>query len=332
MDRVKCAYENLDTESEQLLNENYTIQFRKNNIKCEGFFLPFSFKKFAEAIRKMEVRDDDIWVCSFPKAGTTWVQEMVWCLANGKHHEDIRKPINDRFQFLEFSAILDFTTVKGLPENSIGDIEKLASPRYIKTHLPFNLLPEKLQNFSTNAKVIHVMRNSRDTLISYYHHHKLFHDYKGSFPQFVELFFKGLVYYGPFPVHLKGYLALEKNPKILFLKYEEMQKDLKSVIRKTSNFIDKSISESETETLLDHLSFSSMKNNPAVNYTKNLEERKQLKLVDDTACDFQWILFSGGVVKQKQILTCRGASGNILACVYASGTGTVKTNFNGECY
>lgn len=40
-------------------------------------------------------------------------------------------------------------------------------------------------------QIIHVVRNPRDTLISYYHHCRLIEDYKGSFPQFVEMFFKG---------------------------------------------------------------------------------------------------------------------------------------------
>lgn len=37
--------------------------------------------------------------------------------------------------------------------DSVGYINNLPSPRFIKTHLPFNLLPEKLQNGSTSAKV-----------------------------------------------------------------------------------------------------------------------------------------------------------------------------------
>ena len=37
--------------------------------------------------------------------------------------------------------------------DSVEHVEKLASPRFIKTHLPFNLLPEQLQAFATKAKV-----------------------------------------------------------------------------------------------------------------------------------------------------------------------------------
>lgn len=43
---------------------------------------------------------------------------------------------------------IDFT------QNSIGFTVDMASPRFIKSHLPFNLLPEKLQQNELNIKVI----------------------------------------------------------------------------------------------------------------------------------------------------------------------------------
>lgn len=37
--------------------------------------------------------------------------------------------------------------------NSVEYINELKSPRYIKTHLPYQLLPKKLRDKSTKAKV-----------------------------------------------------------------------------------------------------------------------------------------------------------------------------------
>lgn len=58
--------------------------------------------QFAERVKAMEVYDDDVWVISFPKCGTTWTQEMVWLINNDLNYEKaLEKNLNDRFPFLE---------------------------------------------------------------------------------------------------------------------------------------------------------------------------------------------------------------------------------------
>jgi Sulfotransferase domain len=57
---------------------------------------------FAEKIKKMEVYEDDIWVVTFPKTGTTWTQEMVWMLNNDLDYETaLSVDHKDRFPYLE---------------------------------------------------------------------------------------------------------------------------------------------------------------------------------------------------------------------------------------
>lgn len=36
-----------------------------------------------EEIKKMEMKEDDIWVCSFPRSGTTLTQELVYLVETG---------------------------------------------------------------------------------------------------------------------------------------------------------------------------------------------------------------------------------------------------------
>lgn len=45
------------------------------------------YYKYAERIRNFKVRDDDVWIVSYPKCGTTWTQEMVWLLGNRLDYE-----------------------------------------------------------------------------------------------------------------------------------------------------------------------------------------------------------------------------------------------------
>lgn len=40
------------------------------------------YHKYAEQILNFAVREDYIWIISYPKCGTTWTQEMVWLLGH----------------------------------------------------------------------------------------------------------------------------------------------------------------------------------------------------------------------------------------------------------
>ena len=56
----------------------------------------------------MEVRDDDIWISSLPKCGTTWTQEMVWNIWNNLNLDFAKKvSLDKRIPFLEMTALWD---------------------------------------------------------------------------------------------------------------------------------------------------------------------------------------------------------------------------------
>lgn len=59
----------IDQDLNRLLREKFTSDFRTGYINVDGVCLPEYYAKFADAIENMEVRDDDVWVCSFPKTG-----------------------------------------------------------------------------------------------------------------------------------------------------------------------------------------------------------------------------------------------------------------------
>lgn len=55
-----------------------------------------------ERIKKLEIFEDDIWVVTYPKCGTTWTQEMIWMLGNNLDYAtSLSVKLNDRFPFLE---------------------------------------------------------------------------------------------------------------------------------------------------------------------------------------------------------------------------------------
>ena len=78
-----------------------------------------------------------------------------------------------------------------LPDHQANSVEfaaNLTRPRYLKTHLPFHLLPKQLRFGEKKCKVVYVARNPKDVCISYYYHYKLLEAYCSSFENFCKLF------------------------------------------------------------------------------------------------------------------------------------------------
>ncbi|XP_043497022.1 luciferin sulfotransferase-like [Polistes fuscatus] len=280
--------DNTNVTLDRILKEKFTSEFRSGYVTVGDVCLPERYKHFAEEIENFEIRDDDVWVCTFPKTGTTWTQEMIWCIGNDLNFENAKQLLSERFPFFEVSIIYDFerctsSNISNLAnheimKNSVNFTKNQASPRYIKTHLPFHLLPRQLRSGEKKARIINVARNPKDTCISYFHHSKLIEGYRGDFDEFCQLFLGGKLSYAPYWKHVLGYWNKRNDMNILFLKYEDMKSDLPSIIKKAATFLNKRITDDEVQILAKHLSFTNMKNNPSVNYEEIIESYKKVKL------------------------------------------------------
>lgn len=51
-------------------NESNEREFKRlEDVKYNGFVVSGYYKNFIDAIENFEIREDDVWVCSFPKTG-----------------------------------------------------------------------------------------------------------------------------------------------------------------------------------------------------------------------------------------------------------------------
>lgn len=84
--------------------------------------------------------------------------------------------------------------VKAMSKLQYARLTKLPSPRFIKSHLPFSLLPPSLLD---TCKVVFVTRDPRDVAVSFYHHNRLLknHGFIGDFKTYWNYFIQGLGMY-----------------------------------------------------------------------------------------------------------------------------------------
>ncbi|CAG5857155.1 sulfotransferase family 5A, member 1 [Menidia menidia] len=205
---------------------------------------------------EFQFRDTDILIVSYPKSGTTWMQEIVTLVSNkGNPHISQTIPNWTRAPWLEqyyFAAMLKASS---------------NTPRLFTTHLPHHLLGPALQG--SKARVIFVSRNPKDVAVSYYHFHKLanFLPETGSFEQFVNQFLDGTLHYGSWFDHIKGWTSQAADLNLLHITYEEMSMDLKGAIRKVSCLLQCPLLEEEVSSCMKHCSFNCMKDNRMINYS-----------------------------------------------------------------
>lgn len=221
--------------------------------------LPDKYQHFAERVRNFTVYDDDVWIITFPKCGTTWTQEMVWLIDHNLDYERAKgESLNSRSVYLEIAGI-----AKNLPVDTVAAAASKARPRHIKSHLPMALLPKQL--WTVKPKIIYVSRNPKDVAVSYWHHYQMIMGYRGTREMFLETLLADQVVYCPQVQHVLDFWRLRSEQNVLFLTYEQMKLNLREVLTKVCDFFGKQYSDEQLDKLARHLSFDEMKKNPATN-------------------------------------------------------------------
>ncbi|KAM5262539.1 sulfotransferase 2A1-like [Ctenodactylus gundi] len=204
-----------------------------------------------------QFRDTDVLLVTFPKSGTTWMQQVLSLLFCKGHLWPIhhlpnweRMPWMEQIYFSDFLKKLDPTL-----------------PRLLTTHLTARSLGPALTK--SKARVIYMARNPKDVLVSFYHFHRMarFLPDPSSFASFVDEFLEGTGFFGSWFDHVRGWMGLQQDLNMLVNTYEELYQEPRGTIQKLCDFLGHKLGPEEVDSILRHCSFSFMSQSSAVNYS-----------------------------------------------------------------
>ncbi|XP_062993340.1 sulfotransferase 1C2-like isoform X1 [Elgaria multicarinata webbii] len=234
---------------------------RLKMVELEGVPLIKDTVEQWDAIWNFKARPDDLLICTYPKAGTTWIQEIVDMIQQGGDLQKCaRAPIYERMPFIEMCPPKPIRT-------GFEEAEAMPSPRTLKSHLPVHLVPPSF--WEQNCKIIYVARNAKDNVVSYFHFHRMsmLMPEPGNWDEFLENFTAGKVAWGSWFDHVQHWWEAKDRHPILYLFYEDMKEDPAREIQKVAQFLGIELTEPLLNRIVQHTQFDSMKTNPMVNYT-----------------------------------------------------------------
>eukprot|EP00928_Gymnodinium_smaydae_P035266 TRINITY_DN24845_c0_g1_i1.p1 TRINITY_DN24845_c0_g1~~TRINITY_DN24845_c0_g1_i1.p1 ORF type:complete len:351 (-),score=31.96 TRINITY_DN24845_c0_g1_i1:148-1200(-) len=212
--------------------------------------------------RDFKHRDNDVWVTTYPKVGTTWTQMMVALLAGHKP-----TGIVDLFEACPWPEV-----DVGLLSTSRDTLRASAGadgpPRCFKSHW-WNKGHMDIDKLPARSKVIFVFRDAESVFNSLFHHilnlygfyqvtHADFPDGK-AWDTLFNMFVAGELDFGDYFEHVAGWWKVRDRPNVLTLRFEDLKLHHSDAIRNISRFMGVEANESVVEYVRHQTSFDEMK-------------------------------------------------------------------------
>ncbi|XP_075056747.1 amine sulfotransferase-like [Mixophyes fleayi] len=233
------------------------------------FFKELNEKEFIDSLQGFKIRDDDVFMITFPKSGTIWMQQILSLIYSEGHRNGTEQiETSKRVPWIDFSSL----------NNDVKyDHDSRPSPRLFTSHLSYLFVPQGLRN--KKAKVIYVMRNPKDVMKSLYHFEAIaVHTQKSpDFDHFFKKFLAGDVLAGSWFDHVRGWYTHKDDFNILFVKYEDMIKDLHSVVKQICTFLGKELDDESLDIVVNRATFKKMQKDPLANKENVPEEYLNLQ-------------------------------------------------------
>ena len=162
----------------------------------------------------------DVFIATYPKCGTTWLQQMMHTLRTGGD--------SDFGEITEVVPWLEMAALMGLSP----DHPQRAEPKVFKTHLRYEDMPK-------GGRYVHMVRDPADVAVSLYHFHEgwFFEPNSIQLDEFVEQYFLPGARAGTYWDFVASWWPLRDDPNVLTLAYEEALAAPRAAIERVAAFM-----------------------------------------------------------------------------------------------
>lgn len=212
----------------------------------EHFSRPFD--EVAETVLSQSLSDSDVVISTFSKCGTTWCGQI----AHG-----IRS--NGDLSFANLGEVMPWLEMGHVFGHDVNQ-KQTWQPSLYKSHMPLSQLPR-------GAKVINIIREPGDVLMSYYNFwsNTLFDPEKISIEMLAKRIFFSDHSSGPrnmfslnYYQHIVDFHELDYDGPVLFLAYEDMKLNLPAAARRMARFMEIDLSKTRERLVVEQSTFEFM--------------------------------------------------------------------------
>ena len=186
----------------------------------DGPWLPITSARTLRACSEFPARADDVFICSYPKSGTTWCQNLVARILT-RSREDEPTPldtwshVSDVSPFFEIDPHWDHDAeTSSLAARVIENHRRFVRGRRVfNTHLPLSHMPRVVDEDGKKTrrlpKIVYVARDGRDCAVSFWHHLKSQSvedgGWQAGWDAFFDAWIEGSIAFGSWFDHLESW-------------------------------------------------------------------------------------------------------------------------------
>ena len=226
------------------------MSIQSNILKGLESFLSKRMENFARArtrvrealfFQTFEPRDEDIYITTYFKSGTTWMQMILYQMFT-----------DGNMDFEHIYDVSPWLINEAGKKDGADRINKLGNPRVFKAHEPYKEFDPENKN-----KFIHVYRDGKDVAVSLYHHRKNYNDPDETLDKIFESYFTGGSY--NWFKYTKEWLENKSQFNIFYVNYADLKNNFDETVLKVAEFLEVNINDHMLTRIKERSSFEFMK-------------------------------------------------------------------------